>query len=326
MSTKLEGGRKVKIMDVTPAVAEKWLNANTHNRPLRDLLVEKYVKAMKAGEWRLTAEPIAFSKPFIDTAGVHHKETLIEGQHRLWAVVNSGVTVQMTVWFGCEKDEFEVIGQGATRTQGDIMAVNHPELKDPTTTTSVITSLLRYGFSHTDPISAWQVRVIFDAFTPELIAATEDKKKLRKLAQRPVVSSLFLCRLINPGMTDLMVTSLREAVGFTERDPMRALHFYLNEQLQIGGRRDSKDALHYKTCHALCCKLRGDPLKILKITTEGLKWQREATAKRIEPVVREVYGGRMPKTFYEPQIFMAAEDQRPVSFEKMEAVEARMTE
>jgi hypothetical protein len=318
--------RKVKILDVTPEIAERWLNSNTHNRPIRNTLVDKYALAMKAGEWRLTPEPLAFSKPFTDAAGVFHKETLIEGQHRLWAIVNSKATVPMTVWYNCDPEEFAVMGQGATRTQGDMLALNQPDLKDPTLTSSIISSVMRFAFSYNAAPQAWQTDAVFQAFKPELLAVTEYKKKLRKLATRPVTSSLFMAQMLNPGMTGLMVTGLKEAVGFTDRDPARALHQYLHDQITIGGKKESVDIVHYKTCHAICAKLRGDPLKVLRVTTERLKWLREANEKRIESVVREINGGRLPRYFYEPQMQFLTEEKDPalVDAEKIKAMEARM--
>ena len=318
--------RKVKILDVTPELAGRWLNANTHNRPLRNNLVDKYALAMKAKEWRLTPEPVAFSKPFIDTAGVSHKETLIEGQHRLWAVVNSGCTVPMTVWYNCDPEEFEVMGQGATRTQGDMLAVNEPDLKDPTITSSVISSVMRWAFSYNDAPQAWQTQAVYQAFKPELLAVTEYKKKLRKLAARPATSALFMARVLNPSMTDLIVHGLKDAVGFTDRDPNRALHQYLHDQITVGAKKESVDMVHYKCCHAICAKLRGDPLKILRITTEGLKWLREANMARFDPVVREVHGGRLPRYFYEPQMQILTEerDQVPTDPARMDAVAHKM--
>ena len=76
-----------EVVLVTPAMAEKWLEANTHNRPVSDSLVERYAADMEAGDWKLTHQGIAF-----DESG-----TLADGQHRLWAIYKSQQQVSMMV-------------------------------------------------------------------------------------------------------------------------------------------------------------------------------------------------------------------------------------
>ena len=74
-------------MAVEPEQAQKWLERNIANRTLRPSRVQEYATAMTEGRWRYTADPIRF-----DSDG-----KLIDGQHRLMAVVRSGCTVEMHV-------------------------------------------------------------------------------------------------------------------------------------------------------------------------------------------------------------------------------------
>jgi len=78
------------VIDVTPEIAAAWLTeCNTHNRRLIDAHVEALAGEMKDGRWRLTHQGIAFST----------NRVLLDGQHRLWAIVISEVTVPMRVFF-----------------------------------------------------------------------------------------------------------------------------------------------------------------------------------------------------------------------------------
>ncbi len=79
-----------KVVAVTPDIATKWLEGNTHNRGIDQKTVEKYARDMKRKLWVITHQGIAF-----DTVG-----TLVDGQHRLWAVIESGETVPMLVHHG----------------------------------------------------------------------------------------------------------------------------------------------------------------------------------------------------------------------------------
>src|SRR5690606_16390953 len=76
-----------RLLTITPALADVMLRYNDANRPLSAATVRKYARQMGEGRWRLTKQPIIFSKS--------HK--LLDGQHRLHACVESGVTIQAWV-------------------------------------------------------------------------------------------------------------------------------------------------------------------------------------------------------------------------------------
>lgn len=81
---------KVKWVAITPAIAVEWLKKNHQNRTVNKKKIERHAKAMKAGHWKITHQGIAF-----DVNGL-----LIDGQHRLEAIVLSGVTITMLVTSG----------------------------------------------------------------------------------------------------------------------------------------------------------------------------------------------------------------------------------
>lgn len=95
----------------TPAIAKAILDTqNIDNRPIRKSRVEKLASEMRDGKWHsASADAICF-----DTEGV-----LINGQHRLAAVVLSGVTVSMPVGRNIPSSAFQIIDRGAKRSSGD---------------------------------------------------------------------------------------------------------------------------------------------------------------------------------------------------------------
>lgn len=103
-----------KVERVTPEKAVKWLEANTHNRRPKDNKIDVYRAAMLRGEWRLTGEAIKFAKD----------GTLLDGQNRLWAVVRSGVTIDVLVVRGLDFDTQVVMDTGASRQFSDQLALN----------------------------------------------------------------------------------------------------------------------------------------------------------------------------------------------------------
>lgn len=76
-----------EIMRVTPALARAWLEHNEGNRTVNRTHIVDLARDMIDGRFRLTHQPIAF-----DATG-----NLIDGQHRLMAIVQSGCTVELMV-------------------------------------------------------------------------------------------------------------------------------------------------------------------------------------------------------------------------------------
>lgn len=104
-------GPQYKVTQITPALAEKWLHQNTHNRNLRERAVLAYARDMKAGNWSENGEAIKFAKD----------GTLLDGQHRLQAIVLSGVTVKMLVVTGLDNRSQETMDDGRKRTLSDAL-------------------------------------------------------------------------------------------------------------------------------------------------------------------------------------------------------------
>lgn len=105
-------GPQYKVMEVTPDLAEKWLeDQNTHNRNLRDKAVDAYARDMAAGNWVENGESIKFAAD----------GTLLDGQHRLWAITQSDVTLKMLVVTGLENRTQETMDDGRKRTLSDAL-------------------------------------------------------------------------------------------------------------------------------------------------------------------------------------------------------------
>jgi len=80
------------IETVTPETATEWLEKLPYEgqRPINQRRVDLYAAAMREGRWRLSS---------IDIARCEETERgyLVNGQHRLWAVVYAGVPVDFAV-------------------------------------------------------------------------------------------------------------------------------------------------------------------------------------------------------------------------------------
>lgn len=108
-----EDGPTAVVVDVTPHLARTWLRNNTRNRKLRERAVADYARDMAAGHWNLNGEAIKFA-----TDG-----TVLDGQHRLRAVIEADTTVQMLVVVGLDPAAQETMDTGRKRTTGDVMGL-----------------------------------------------------------------------------------------------------------------------------------------------------------------------------------------------------------
>lgn len=106
---------KIEIIAVTPDIATKWLATNAdNNRKISKKMVNTYARDMIAGTWEMTGEAIKF-----DTTG-----RLIDGQHRLSAVIAAHKTVNMAVITGLEPSVMDVIDTGKSRSAGDALTIH----------------------------------------------------------------------------------------------------------------------------------------------------------------------------------------------------------
>lgn len=101
----------VELIKVTPELAHEWLGFNTHNRNVRQRVVLAYAADMSAGHWQWNGESIKFAAD----------GTLLDGQHRLAAIAESGTTIPMLVVRGLENDAQETVDGGAKRKFGDVL-------------------------------------------------------------------------------------------------------------------------------------------------------------------------------------------------------------
>ena len=102
---------KVKV---TPALAKEWLRGNSNNRNVSEVRVMSYAKEMKRGAWREdTYEFIKITK----------NGRVLDGQHRLHAVIMAGVPVNFHLAFDVPEDVHPVLDTGKGRTASDVFSI-----------------------------------------------------------------------------------------------------------------------------------------------------------------------------------------------------------
>lgn len=98
---------------MTPAWAKDLLDRNTSNRVVNWGRVAGIAKDMENGTFLLTHQGIA-----VGSNGV-----LLDGQHRLLAILRSGKSVKMLLSENCDPQTFKVLDTGVKRTCGQVMQI-----------------------------------------------------------------------------------------------------------------------------------------------------------------------------------------------------------
>jgi hypothetical protein len=103
-----------EIRVITPDDARKLLGSNTINRPLRKGHVDFFESQLQRGEMQLTHQGIAISE----------NGRVLDGQHRLTAIANTGIATTMLVAYGLPESSFSVLDTGAARKASDALSID----------------------------------------------------------------------------------------------------------------------------------------------------------------------------------------------------------
>src|ERR1044071_5653365 len=93
-------------VEVTPEIAADLLTLNDENRPVKPSVVKQYVDDMRKGKWHFAGDSVKISKT----------GRLLDGQHRLMAIVQSGIPQTFNIQSGLENDSFQVMDIGKLRS------------------------------------------------------------------------------------------------------------------------------------------------------------------------------------------------------------------
>lgn len=110
-ATKRSYEPEIFVEEIDPKTAAQMLERNTHNRMIRQRHVDAMARDMENNQWRMNGEAIKIAKD----------GTILDGQHRLLAVVQSGVTITTAVVVNLDPEDQDVMDSGRTRTFADIL-------------------------------------------------------------------------------------------------------------------------------------------------------------------------------------------------------------
>lgn len=174
---------KCDIETITPEKAREYLGKNTDNyRKLNQIRITSYAADMKSGRWQLNGEAIKFAK-----SGV-----LLDGQHRLYAIIRADTPVQMLVIYDID-DDTNIYDIGSARSLGAILRKNGIADGNYVVLASVGNFVVNNGYTHTYSGSSAVVEYVeknIEAFQKSCSATSLGRKKpiCRK---SPIIAAVY---------------------------------------------------------------------------------------------------------------------------------------
>lgn len=255
----------IEVVEVTPAMASHWLETNRVNRAVRQGAVREYAIDMASGRWVFTHQGIAF-----DDAG-----ELIDGQHRLLAIVQSGCTVRMVVTRGLDPAARRDVDRHAKRTPYDAVSLANPSRSTTREAVSVAAAIATDGGFKDFVVPLWLLEQLLESseWGPAVLEAGAEAKRVRNcqihglsfVQTWAVVARLRVAGYVEPlrRVADRLIDGQAEC-----GTGLHTLRQWLLRQGRVGGRGGMgwRTKVHHASAVALSCQVLGRRVGVIRET------------------------------------------------------------
>lgn len=188
-----------ETVDVTPEMAEEWLEVNHNNRPMKTNSIRQMARDMREGRFRLNGETIKF-----DAEGV-----LIDGQNRLSALALAGVPVRLSIASGLQPETQLTMDTGSKRNVADALLFRGVAV-DRSYAAVVASGVLAYEENGIDrPTNSEQVEFIEANLDEVARAVAISQEAARKLGSKKLFgTAAFILSRIAPEDAETFMQSL----------------------------------------------------------------------------------------------------------------------
>lgn len=204
-------------------MASKLLELNTLNRPLSDIHVQRIAKQIKDGKWRFNG----------DTIKIADTNDVLDGQHRLWAIIEARKPVETVVVRGIQREAFSTIDTvRRLRSGGDVLALSGVQ-RHRGISANALQWMIRWQrdtiTTYRDPKNKIENSDIEAAFAahPRIVNAAERAIKIRSVANPSVMAFIFYALTNrNLELAERMMHTLENPAGVGVSDPFFRLRQY----------------------------------------------------------------------------------------------------
>ncbi len=250
-----------EIVRVTPTIAGEWLAENKKNRNIAQNTVDLYARDMTAGQWHFTGEPIKFDKD----------GHLIDGQHRLMAVLRSGKPISFLVVRGLSSDAQDLMDSGKKRSAADMLQLHGHANATLTASTARFGLIIDSGIRVAgQSVSKPEISAYIDA-NPDLIDAVSHANSASKYLPFSPTALAYSWMLLNRvDSTDAAVffDSLANNATKGKGDPRNTLLRRMNSAKRADERLRPDDQVQF-IVRAWNAYRKGADLHILKVRADG---------------------------------------------------------
>jgi len=282
-------GLRSQWMEVDPETARRWLENNFRNRPVAKDVVTAYARDMRNGVWVPTHQGIAFND----------RDELIDGQHRLMAIIECGATIRMMVTFGLpsviegsEMTTMDAVDRGRTRSVADQLKIQHG-MKQGSIIAAVTASIATIcSGERTRRLSVGQTLEIYRAFQNGIDWMIAHRSRQHGLRQTGVLAgfAFALAAEGGDGSASTPVSLMFERMIAEDEGggtAMRCLREFLTSDEAKLLTRSFNRGLAELVMSAILLDLRGEKVAVLEMSTEGGDHFRELQAERVG-MIREM--------------------------------------
>lgn len=215
---------------ITPKRASYYLKENGHNRRPSQVVVDQYAHAMTRGEW------MSDNGQTIVLSG----RKLIDGQHRLLAIIQSGIPQTLQVVRGVSLDAFATVDTGNRRMLKDVLSIATNE-KHPAVVASAVNAhsaytqhgvfsarLRRHAATYGEQLEyAEQNKQIYKSV--KFVCSFKEKAPLSK-GHLAALHALFSEK--DKDLADTYITKLITGTNIRGKDPVRVVRQKLLDDAQ----------------------------------------------------------------------------------------------
>ena len=230
---------KAELRTITPEIASEMLECNTRNRPLTEPHVASLVKEMKGGRWKINGDMIRIS---VDGM-------ILDGQHRLTAVVRSGMTIQSWVIDGLPNDVFDTIDVGKRRSSGDTLVCRGEQNAHRLSAALIMIDKYMTGrVEKTVKYSNTEVEGLLAKYPDVRLSLMTSTNGKGLLLPSVLDACHYLFSKKDPALTEVFMEKIFKGVGLEEGDPF----YVLRERLLVNSHSNAKLPKAFVMC--LCIK------------------------------------------------------------------------
>lgn len=264
-------------MSITPAIATDWLETRGNNRKVLQSTVDRYGLDMRQGRWVFNGAPIQFDE----------EGKLLNGQHRLWAIVESGCTIEAVVQWGIPRAAQATIDNGQKWQVKDLLYMEDEK------NTTLLQAALRWVFRDeigslmSSPGMSNSTAIELLERHPGIRRSVDFISSVRGPMYPSAAAFLhYKVSALDPDKADEFFMRLADGVGLQETSPVyrlrERLHYFLGR-----GRMHQSEALAIAII-AWNAFRAGKEMRLLIWRKAGANAQPFPQIDGLEPVVNKV--------------------------------------